>query len=57
MILQTASLDRETREAAKTMKEVRRVERVYSHRFGPCFVVNLTIELNGDMSIADGDRV
>jgi cation diffusion facilitator family transporter len=51
------TLDREIREAAETVEAVRRVERVHAHRFGPYFVVNLTIGLDGKMTIAEGDRV
>jgi cation diffusion facilitator family transporter len=37
--------------------EIVQVEQIHAHRFGPHFMVNLTVGLNGDMSIEEGDRV
>lgn len=37
--------------------EVQRVEEIHAHRFGPYFVVNLTIAVNGGLTVADGDRI
>ncbi len=37
--------------------EVRQVEEVHAHRFGPYLVVNITIGVDGSLSVADGDKV
>ncbi len=33
------------------------IEEVHAHRFGPFLVVNITIGIDGSMSVADGDRI
>jgi divalent metal cation (Fe/Co/Zn/Cd) transporter len=39
------------------MPGVQRVEEVYAHRFGPYLVVNLTIGIDGSLSVATGDSI
>jgi cation diffusion facilitator family transporter len=41
----------------KDMPGVQRVEEVYSHRFGPYLVVNLTIGIDGSLPVATGDLI
>jgi cation diffusion facilitator family transporter len=36
---------------------VRQVEEILAHRFGPYLVINLTIGVDGALSVADGDRI
>ncbi len=36
---------------------IRQIEEVHAHRFGPYFVVNLTIGLDGSLSIKEGDAI
>ena len=36
---------------------VRQVEEVYTHRFGPYLVINLTIGVDGGLSVATGDLI
>jgi len=36
---------------------VNQVEEIRAHRFGPYFVVNLTIGVDGSLTVADGDRI
>jgi cation diffusion facilitator family transporter len=36
---------------------VRQVEEVHAHRFGPYLLVNLTIGVDGSLSVAEGDRI
>ncbi len=33
------------------------VEEIHSHRFGPYLVINITIGVNGAISVAEGDRI
>ena len=41
----------------KNMPGVQQVEEVYAHRFGPYLVVNLTIGIDGSLSVATGDSI
>ena len=36
---------------------VQQVEETKAHRFGPYFVINVTIGIDGSLSVADGDRI
>lgn len=36
---------------------VKSVEEIHAHRFGPYLVVNLTIGVDGDLSVVEGDRI
>ena len=37
--------------------EVKSIEDIHAHRFGPYLVVNLTIGIDGDLSVKDGDKI
>lgn len=39
------------------MVEVKSIEAIHAHRFGPYFVVNLTIGIDGDLSVWVGDQI
>jgi cation diffusion facilitator family transporter len=39
------------------MPDILQVEEVHAHRFGPYLVVNLTIGVDGCLSVSDGDRI
>lgn len=39
------------------MPEVLCVEEIHAHRFGPYFVVNLTIAVDGNLTVAAGDQI
>jgi cation diffusion facilitator family transporter len=41
----------------KNVKGVRQLEELQAHRFGPSIVINLTIGIDGTMSVAQGDRI
>jgi len=41
----------------RAVEGVRQVEEIYAHRFGPYLVVNLTIGIDGEISVAAGDAV
>ena len=36
---------------------VRQIEEVHAHRFGPYLVVNVTIGVDGSLSVAEGDKI
>ena len=39
------------------IEEVKSIEDIHAHRFGPYLVVNLTIGIDGDLSVKDGDKI
>ena len=51
------SLDKDVRSVLTDFPEVRRIEDIRAHRFGPYLVINLTIGVDGTMSVSQGDRV
>jgi len=50
-------LESQIRVILQSIPGVRKVEAVHAHRFGPYLVVNLTIGVDGTLSVADGDRI
>jgi len=36
---------------------VRKIEEIHAHRFGPYLVANLTICVDGNLSVAEGDNI
>ncbi len=50
-------LDNEIRKLMAGFPGVRRVEEIHAHRFGPYFVVNITIGIDGNISVREGDRI
>lgn len=43
--------------ALQAIPEVQEIEQVHAHRFGPYLVINVTIGIDGTMSVADGDCI
>lgn len=41
----------------KSVKRVKQLEELQAHRFGPQIVVNLTIGIEGSLTVAQGDRI
>jgi cation diffusion facilitator family transporter len=39
------------------VEEIKSIEDIRAHRFGPYLVVNLTIGIDGDLSVRDGDKI
>lgn len=39
------------------MGEIKSIEEIHAHRFGPYLVVNLTIGIEGDLSVREADRI
>jgi cation diffusion facilitator family transporter len=50
-------LDRQIRTIAANVKGVETIEFLGAHRFGPYFVVNITIGVDGTLTVAEGDRI
>jgi len=44
-------------EILSPVKEVMEIEDIHAHRFGPYFVINLTIGIDGNLNIKEGDRI
>ncbi|HIP96716.1 MAG TPA: cation transporter [Anaerolineae bacterium] len=51
------SLARQIIELLSAIPEVKRVEEIHAHRFGPFLVVNVTIGVDGSLSVAAGDEI
>ncbi|MFH2060092.1 MAG: cation diffusion facilitator family transporter [Pseudomonadota bacterium] len=39
------------------VEEIKSIEDIHAHRFGPYLVVNLTIGIDGDLSVKGGDKI
>lgn len=50
-------LGRRIRELLATVDGIEAVEEVHAHRFGPYLMVNLTICVDGNLSVNEGDRI
>ncbi len=50
-------LDEEIRSRLKTLDEVLDVEEIHGHRFGLYMVVNITIGVRPELTVAEGDRI
>ncbi len=50
-------LDGQIRSILKSIPEIRRVEEIRAHRFGPYFVINLVIGLDGALDVSAGDAI
>ena len=51
------SLGEKVRKSLAAQDGVKAVEEVRAHRFGPYLVMNLTIGIDGDLSVHDGDVI
>ena len=51
------SLDRQVRSILDSIPDIRSVEEIHAHRFGPYFVINLTIGIDGAMDVHSGDAI
>lgn len=50
-------LGKEIRELLESVEGVEEVEEVHAHRFGPYLVVNVTIGVDGSLTVVEGDRI
>jgi len=50
-------LKREVTDIVGSVAEVMQVEEILAHRFGPYFVINVTIGIDGALTVTEGDRI
>jgi cation diffusion facilitator family transporter len=50
-------LERQTREALRGVPGLKSIEEIQAHRFGPYFVLQVTVGVEGSISVAEGDRI
>lgn len=50
-------LDTQIRRLLATISEIRQIDEIHTHRFGPYLVINLTICVDGDLKVSEGDRI
>ncbi len=50
-------MDHKIREILSTRADVKSIESIHTHRFGPYYMVNITIGIDGGMSVSEGDRI
>jgi cation diffusion facilitator family transporter len=50
-------LRRQVTDILADVADVRQVEEILAHRFGPYLVINLTIGVDGALKVTDGDRI
>jgi cation diffusion facilitator family transporter len=50
-------LDRRIRSILENVREIRSIEEIHAHRFGPYFVINLTIGIDGSLDVRGGDAI
>ena len=53
----SAGLEQQTHEALAGIPGIEAVEEVQAHRFGPYLTMNVTIAVDGAMTVANGDRI
>jgi divalent metal cation (Fe/Co/Zn/Cd) transporter len=51
------SLARQITALVVPIEGVKAVEEIHAHRFGPYLVVNITIGVDGALTVAEGDRI
>ena len=50
-------LDKKIRLVLENFPEIKQIEEIHAHRFGPYFVINLTIGINGSLDVYSGDTI
>ncbi len=50
-------LDRKIRSILENVPEIRSIEEIHAHRFGPYLVINLTIGIDGGLDVRRGDAI
>jgi cation diffusion facilitator family transporter len=50
-------LQEQIQQEVKRVSGVQTIEEIHAHRFGPYLVVNITIGIEGALSVAEGDRI
>jgi cation diffusion facilitator family transporter len=52
-----AALEQQVAEILKEVPGILKLEDIYVHRFGPYLVMNLTIDVDGAISVVEGDKI
>jgi len=47
----------QVRRLLQSIDDVKSIEEIHAHRFGPYIVINLTIGVEGDLTVAAGDCI
>lgn len=50
-------LQKQVEDALNEIKGIRDIEYIHAHRFGPYLTMNLTLAVDGSISVSDGDRI
>lgn len=50
-------LDKKIRLVLEKLPEIKQIEEIHAHRFGPYFVINLTIGIDGSLDVYNGDAI
>jgi len=50
-------MDLAIRQNLTAVKKIKKIESVHAHRFGPYFVVNVTICVDGNLTVTEGDKI
>ncbi|MEI6613549.1 MAG: cation diffusion facilitator family transporter [Chrysiogenales bacterium] len=50
-------LDKKIRLVLKKLPQITQIEEIHAHRFGPYFVINLTIGIDGSLDVYKGDAI
>jgi cation diffusion facilitator family transporter len=50
-------LDKKIRLVLGNLPEIKQIEEIHAHRFGPYFVINLTIGIDGSLDVYNGDAI
>jgi len=50
-------IDASIRKQLSGFRSIRRIESIHAHRFGPYFVVNITVAIDGRLTVYEGDRI
>lgn len=51
------ALHEQVAEVLRSIEEVKDMEEMMAHRFGPYLVINLTLGVNGTLTVAEGERI
>ncbi len=51
------ALAKQIREELSGVEEIRKIIEIHAHRFGPAFVINLTIGLDSSLSVEEANRI
>jgi len=56
-VVPSRALSQQITKLLSSVPEIESIEEIHAHRFGPYLVINITIGVDGDMSVEEGDRI